>query len=246
MAQAGCYTHDCLYTGSAAGSNAAEGPCTGTAGYISDAEIYDIVNNNSSRVNQNFIDSTSNSRIVVYDDTQWVAFMDDSIRSERSSLYAGLGMGGTTNWASDLESYNDAPDEGTSWDSFMLSIKTGVDPYAEGDRNGNWTDIGCDDQSVQDIKDLSAEQRWTMMDGPDAWSDVVEVWKDFDQGKGESFTMSVSNVVHGPELADCGSLLDTNNCEQTLQCTGFVGGGSGAAGYEIWNSMVIVHEVRKG
>lgn len=82
------------------------------------------------------------------------------------------------------------------------------------------------------------------MDGPDAWSDVIAVWNDFDKARGTHFTMSVSNTIHGPELADCASLLTTNNCEQTLQCIGFQGGGSGAAGYEIWNSMVIIHEVR--
>lgn len=69
MADASCYTHDCLYTGTASQSDAAEGPWTGTAGYISDAEIYDIINNNSSRVNQNYFDTTSNSRNVVYDNT---------------------------------------------------------------------------------------------------------------------------------------------------------------------------------
>ncbi|KAK3934563.1 putative glycoside hydrolase [Diplogelasinospora grovesii] len=250
MAEAGCYTSDCLFTGTADASNAAEGPCTATAGYISDAEIYDILNNNSgskrtSRVNQNFVDSTSNSRIVVYDDTQWVAFMDDSIRSERSALYKGLQMGGTTNWASDLESYHDAPDTSNSWDSFKLSIKTGVDPYAEGERHGNWTSLGCDDPSVAGLKFYTPQQRWNMMDAPDAWSDVMNVWKTYDRPLNTNFTVSVSNTIHGPQGADCGSLLDTNNCGQTIVCNQIQGGGSGPAGYEIWNSMVYIHEMYK-
>ncbi|KAH8649335.1 hypothetical protein BX600DRAFT_388677 [Xylariales sp. PMI_506] len=246
MAEAGCYTAECLFTGTATESNAEEGPCTATAGYISDAEINDIINGVSSsglktrqsRINQNYIDTASNSRIVVYDDTQWVAFMDDDIRSERTALYQGLSMGGTTNWASDLETYNDAPDTDGTWNSFLSNVKLGVDPYAEGSRNGNWTDIGCDDQSVEDIKDLTPEERWSMMDGADAWSDVLSVWTQYDQPAGMLFTQSVSNTIHGPEQANCGTLLDTNNCDQTLQCAGFIGGGSGAAGYEIWNSMM--------
>ncbi|OIW30765.1 hypothetical protein CONLIGDRAFT_614022 [Coniochaeta ligniaria NRRL 30616] len=238
MANAGCYGPNCLFTGTATQSNAAQGPCTQTGGYISDAEIKDILTNNASRVNQNFIDSVSNSRIVVYDDTQWVAFMDDSVRSERSTLYKALQMGGTTNWASDLESYNDAPPgSANSWDGFRLSIKAGSDPYAEGSRTGNWTTISCDDESVENIRGLTPEQRWDMMDGPDAWTDVVNVYKDYDS-KSTTFTMSVSDTVHGPEQANCGTLLAGNNCEQTLQCVGFIGGGSGAAGYEIWNSMM--------
>jgi hypothetical protein len=244
MADAGCYSTECLFTGTATQSNAEEGPYTQTAGYISDAKINDIITNNASRINQNFVDATSNSRIVVYDNTQWVAMMDNSIRQERQALYTTLQMGGTTNWASDLETYNDAPDIGSSWDAFRLSIKAGVDPYAEGSRSGNWTSIGCDDPSVQNVKGLDPDQRWTEMDGPDAWSDVINVWKQYDSNT-DTFTMSISGTIHGPEEADCGSLLSTNNCDQTLQCAGFIGGGSGVASYEIWNSMVIIHEVRK-
>jgi hypothetical protein len=242
MAEADCYTSDCLYTGSAAVSNAAEGRCTATAGYISDAEIYDIVNNNSSRVNQNFVDSTSNSRIVVYDSTQWVAFMDGDIRSQRSALYAELHMGGTTNWASDLEYFNDAPDTTKSWDSFKLNINTGADPYAEGDRHGNWTKLLCDDPSVAGLRVFMPQQRWNMMDAPDAWADVINVYKTYDQPVHTNFTASVSNTIHGPENADCGLLLNTNNCEQTVMCNQFQ--GLTPAGYEIWNSMVYIHEVR--
>jgi GH18 family chitinase len=137
MADAGCYGPSCLFTGTAIQSNAEVGPCTGTAGYISDAEVNDIITNNASRVNQNYIDSTSNSRIVVYDNIQWVALMDDTIRSERQALYTGLQMGGTTNWASDLETYEVAPDGSSSWDKYRLSIKTGLDSYQEGNRTGN-------------------------------------------------------------------------------------------------------------
>lgn len=252
MASADCHTADCLYTGTAAVSDATEGPCTATAGYISDAEIYDIINGNASplstrqsRVNQDYVDTNSNSRIIVYDDTQWVAFMDDDIRSERTALYQGLSMGGTTNWASDLETYNDAPNTDASWSSFKASIKIGVDPYSEGDRTGNWTDIDCDDQSVANVKGLTPQERWSMMDGADAWADVLEVWNDYDKPDGMIFTQSVSGTIHGPESANCGTLLDTNNCDQSLQCAGFIGGGSGAAAYEIWNSMVFIHEVRE-
>jgi hypothetical protein len=137
MADAGCYGPNCLFTGTASQSNAAVGPCTGTAGYISDAEINDIITNSPSRINQNYIDPTSNSRIIVYDNTQWVAMMDDSVRSQRQTLYAGLQMGGTTNWASDLETYQDSPGSSSSWDSFRLAIRSKLDPYEEGDRTGN-------------------------------------------------------------------------------------------------------------
>lgn len=244
MADAGCYGHDCFYTGSAGASDATPGPCTGQAGYISDAEIYDIVNNHPNRVNQNFVETTSNSRVVVYDNNQWVAFMDDGIRSQRSALYKGLQMGGTTNWAIDLESYNDAPNINHSWDSFKLGIKAGVDSFSEGDRHGNWTSLACDNPAVAGLKFYTPQERWGMLDGPDAWTDVMNVWKTFDRPKGTRFPLSVSNTIHGPQNGDCGQLTDTNNCGQTIVCDQIQGAGSGPAAYEIWNSMVFIHEVR--
>ena len=136
MADASCYGPTCFFTGSASQSNAEVGPCTQTAGYISDAEVNDIITNNATRINQNFIDPTSNSLIVVYDDIQWVAMMNDQIRSERTALYTALNMGGSTNWASDLETYNDAPG-GQSWSTFKLLVKSGLDPYDELNPTGN-------------------------------------------------------------------------------------------------------------
>jgi hypothetical protein len=136
MADASCYGPTCFYTGTASQSNAEVGPCTGTAGYISDAEVNEIITNNASRINQNFLDPTSNSRIVVYDNIQWVAMMDDTIRSERNTLYTGLNMGGSTNWASDLETYNNAPG-GKTWPTYLLSVKSGIDPWAEVTPTGN-------------------------------------------------------------------------------------------------------------
>lgn len=245
MADAGCYSKDCFFTGSATASDASKGPCTDTAGYISNAEINDIIVNNASRVNQNFIDSSSNSRIVVYDNNQWVAFMDDSIRTARTAIYKGLGMGGTSNWATDLEKYHDAPSISKDWRAFRLSIKRGDNPYAVGDRHGNWTDLKCTDPAIQNAEHIPPQERWNMLDGSDAWRDIMKVWTEYQMPAGTKFTVGVSYTIHGPPIADCGSLALSNNCEQTVQCSSnFEGGGSGAVGYEIWNSMVIIHEAR--
>lgn len=43
MAQAGCDSEECKFTGSPRLSNAAKGRCTDTAGYISNAEIDEII-----------------------------------------------------------------------------------------------------------------------------------------------------------------------------------------------------------
>ena len=121
MANPNCWTEQCQFTGTITQSNAAEGPCTQTAGYIADAEIYAILNN-VSRVNQNFVDKSSQSNILVYDNTQWVAYMNPTIKAARNSAYQSLNMGGITDWATDLENYKDAPYPSTSWASFISKL----------------------------------------------------------------------------------------------------------------------------
>lgn len=71
MAQQGCYGPGCEYTGSNVQSNAKKGKCTNTSGYISNAEIGEMIKKiDSGRVNQDFIDKTSHSNILVYDNTE--------------------------------------------------------------------------------------------------------------------------------------------------------------------------------
>lgn len=47
MADANCWGPDCLYTGDRLNSNAKKGKCTGTAGYLADAEIAEIMKDSS-------------------------------------------------------------------------------------------------------------------------------------------------------------------------------------------------------
>lgn len=243
MAEAGCYTENCFFNGSASVSNAEPGICTNTAGYISNAEINEIISN-ASRVTTSYVDEKSNSNILVYDGTQWVSYMDDTIKAQRVAYYQALEMGGGTLWASDLSKYNSAPYPSTSWANFANLAGIGKDPYAEGNQTSNWTSLFSDDASVEDTTHLNAQERWNQMDCPNAWADAVNVWLNVDQPANSlNFTESISNTLHTPEMADCGKYDDTNNCEQTETCASVIGDGSGPAGYEIWNSMVIVHEV---
>ncbi|KAH8682019.1 hypothetical protein BX600DRAFT_407914 [Xylariales sp. PMI_506] len=100
MTTAGCYGNMCTYTGPDSG--ALPGICTETAGYISDYEIGLIVSENPSA--ETYWDSNSFSNIVVYNETQWVAFMNDSNKEYRKTLYTDLTFLGTADWAVDLQS----------------------------------------------------------------------------------------------------------------------------------------------
>jgi chitinase len=122
MTTPGCYTEECTYTGPSSGAYA--GQCTGTPGYISNAEIEAIIAGNATLSTTNgspvgvsgtpytYLDTGSYSNILVYDDDQWVAYMDDHNKATRAELYASYGFLGTADWALDLQSFNGDSSEG--------------------------------------------------------------------------------------------------------------------------------------
>ena len=115
MTTAGCSTDMCTYTGPSSGAYA--GVCTGTPGYISNAEIDSILAGNGTILSGDgvilnvvgnvttYLDANSYSNIVVYDDTQWIGYMDDDNKAVRELLYQDLNFGGVTDWALDLQIY---------------------------------------------------------------------------------------------------------------------------------------------
>ncbi|CZS91648.1 uncharacterized protein RCO7_06969 [Rhynchosporium graminicola] len=103
MAQAGCDGENCLYTGNNRNSGAAKGRCTNTAGYISNAEIDEIISANK----HNKLWKKEGSNMMVYDNTEWVAWMDDETKAKRSEFYDSYNFLGTTDWAIDLQQFWD-------------------------------------------------------------------------------------------------------------------------------------------
>jgi chitinase len=118
MTTEGCTGPMCTYTGGPSG--AYPGPCTGTAGYISNAEIRAIADGTGSwqdstgavhHVNSysSYFDQDSQSDVVVYEGTQWVGYMNDDTKQDRTELYKSLNMAGVIDWAVDLNGYEGAP-----------------------------------------------------------------------------------------------------------------------------------------
>jgi hypothetical protein len=132
MADPGCYNQDYFYLGDKLHSMATKGPCTDTAGYISNAEIKAILSD-TDRAIRSYIDSGSHSNILVYDGDQWVGWMRNGIKSQRSTLYRGLNIGGVTDWAADLSDYYDTPPPpSSSWSDLILDLKAGKNPNLGG------------------------------------------------------------------------------------------------------------------
>ena len=114
MTTPGCTGPTCTYTGGVSG--AYPGPCTGTAGYISNAEINAILGGTGTWRTQSgalqsissyssYFDNGSQSNVAVYDSTQWVAYMDDAVKADRKVLYQGLDFAGIVDWAIDLQGF---------------------------------------------------------------------------------------------------------------------------------------------
>ncbi|KAI9643280.1 hypothetical protein NHQ30_007897 [Ciborinia camelliae] len=124
MAEAGCYTENCAITGPDSGAYA--GTCTETPGYIGNAEINGIIYTNGSVLSASgesiaitttpltYLDNISYSNIVVYEDTQWIGYMDDENKAARKILYEAYNLGGVADWAIDLQSYTGDTSNGTS------------------------------------------------------------------------------------------------------------------------------------
>ncbi|KAI8943235.1 hypothetical protein NX059_001257 [Plenodomus lindquistii] len=247
MAAAGCWGPACLYTGGRESSDAMPGKCTNTAGYIADAEIAEIISGSkrAGRVVKSFVDTTSNSDILVYDDTQWVSYMSSATKKTRTSLYSAWGMGGTTDWATDLQKYNDVPAPAKDWASFKLMIKTGENPKNDHTRNGNWTSFDCMNEYVDNAIDYPADVKWQKLGADAAWKDIVRIWKDTDSKRTPkiSFSHSVSNTLKLSSNLECGS-LSKDTCTGSASCDkGMDGPDSGPAAELIWDSFLAIHNL---
>lgn len=136
MTTAGCHTEMCTYTGPSSGAYA--GLCTQTSGYISNAEINGIIAGTGTVTSADgspvgitgtpltYLDTNSYSNIVVYDDTQWIGYMDDSNKADRISLYQTYNLGGTADWAIDLQSYTGDNGIGGNGSSSIVSVSPSI------------------------------------------------------------------------------------------------------------------------
>lgn len=117
MTTPGCWTELCTYLGPGLA-----GPCTGEAGYIGDYEL-DTIRAQDSSV-EVYWDEVSYSNIMVYNETQWAAYMNDTNKAARKVYYEGLNFLGSADWAIDLAVGSDGSSAASSSGSGSSSEQT--------------------------------------------------------------------------------------------------------------------------
>ncbi|KAL6233081.1 hypothetical protein BDW75DRAFT_252210 [Aspergillus navahoensis] len=241
MAEVGCHGPECLYTGSRANSDATKGPCTGTAGYLANAEINEIISGSpsglttrdtvSSRVTAHYLDEDSDSNILVYDDNQWVAYMSPEVRESRVSKYKSLNMGGSVNWATDLETWHDAPVG--NWSDYKEAILAKRNPLeANNLHDGNWSSLTCDNEYYKGTPYYTPSERWAALDVDDAWDDMVKAWKYYrDNVNQTSFTGYMAYMMGWEGYGKCWEIVE--GCGGNIDCQD----GRSPAEVLIWESL---------
>lgn len=205
MADPKCSGPNCFFTGTPGpgGSNAKKRRCTGTAGYISNAEIREILLTGGPGVSSRY-DSVSRSDILTYGGDNWVAFMGDTERNNRASIYKGLNMGGTTGWAVDLDRFYDPakPSKGggnikLTWPQIKQNILLGGDVTACNPelRTGNWVSHECTESAVTNYIRKLPRVIWEQPECSSAWNDVKIRWQFCDQPGDIPFSDSVSSFL---------------------------------------------------
>ncbi len=104
----------CTFLGARGQSQAYEGRCTGTGGYISNAEIGEIIAKQQNySIVQSFVDKDSGSNIAMYGEpgaVDWVAYMDGDVKADRINWIQQQNFRGFSDWAIDLESFTGGED----------------------------------------------------------------------------------------------------------------------------------------
>ncbi|CAJ2505830.1 Uu.00g132240.m01.CDS01 [Anthostomella pinea] len=85
-------------------ATACEAMCTDTAGILANAEINSII---AQGVAHTWFDDDSQSDMLVYNGTQWVAYMSDDTKQSRVGLYRSLNFAGTSDWAIDMQMFTE-------------------------------------------------------------------------------------------------------------------------------------------
>ena len=217
----------CEFTGTRNVSEAMPGPCTGTRGYISNAEIEEYVamaamakRDPNSKLGKRALpveidyDATTRSNIAIIDGT-WIAYMDATEKADRSKTYKRLNMGGTSDWAVDLESFTNLERRTSAGILQNKFSKKGVvipeDGQPEDDGTVHWYDIECSDRAVSNATEIR-KTRWEAAKAGEAWSDAIAAYNTSTSDTGSFSSWIIGHFFRGTEGVHCGGTRVASHC----------------------------------
>ncbi|KAH8692466.1 glycoside hydrolase family 18 protein [Phaeosphaeriaceae sp. PMI808] len=103
MAQDGCWSAMCEFTGSRSASDAAPGRCTNTSGYLAQAEINEMIQHKGVR---KLFDPSSSTDVIIYNG-DYISYLDEESKASRRVRWKNFNFAGTIDWAVDLQSFSD-------------------------------------------------------------------------------------------------------------------------------------------
>jgi GH18 family chitinase len=200
MLYPGCTGDKCPFTGPKSGAK--PGVCTGEPGYLANAEINRIIADKS-RNPSTWYDAKTMTNYLVYDDIQWVAYMDDANKADRTRRYRGLNFGGTTDWAVDLQRFGDSEMRYLTDDALAATeANDGTCPWR------NTDGFHCDQVNAVDTA-MDGGRRWKMAACDCAWVEFMKTWELRKSSTSQTFSNSMAEFFKlGEGLWECEDVSD--------------------------------------
>lgn len=104
MADPNCYGPLCDFTGTRIESDAKPGRCTGTSGYLANAEIEELLKRGGDGL-VSFRDESSGADVLIYDG-DYVSYMTPALKEMRRLLWQLWSFAGSIDWAVDLQFFS--------------------------------------------------------------------------------------------------------------------------------------------
>ncbi|EMD69740.1 glycoside hydrolase family 18 protein [Bipolaris sorokiniana ND90Pr] len=199
MTDPSCTGPHCTFVGPS--SAATKGECTGTPDYIYNAEIDKIIENGAGETS---FDRFADSDILVYG-SDWAAYMSETTKARRTSLYKSYNFGGTTEWAVDLA-------------KFIPNSGGGSNVPALPQEGEEWMGIDCSHKLARD-ETANPIQRWNQLKCKDAWDSAIHAWKNRAPGGTDRFVVYVSSYLKGPPDMVWQINAEENEFYNTVECS---------------------------
>ena len=189
LTDASCNTPGCGFTGPASG--AFPGPITDTPGFLTNAELPMVAD--SYTINQNYSDVNSGCQIVVFDDTQWFAYMTPPVQDAWGLMFERYGLAGTSLWAANYintQQFNESEINDDLIDEYLGDTIVYVDTY------------DCASISITDLSELGSVDvmcrieaviSWTIMIGNNA-TNIVSGYLNDETSFNESYSAYVGYI----------------------------------------------------